>query len=276
MSDPKSQQSPPSTSAGVTSVPSPADGQSDHFESLFKMSTTAGLGSAEYVAINGTSIAALLLGIASALVLFQSTILLIIPAIGVICAILALRQIANSNGTQAGRGLAALGFLLSLGLGGYYVTRQAMSAIQERTDNAQLGSMISQFGSDIGKGNYDDAYAMCDSRFTSRVSPPAFAEHLKVINNNPILGGVKAIESNNLLKYEVDPVTGERIGSGMAVISFDKVSGQDRVAMVFRNLDGKWQIDDLPSMFPQEQAKPAQARPPSPPITGPIGPPAPK
>jgi hypothetical protein len=278
MSDSKPQQSPPAIATGVTTVPSPVAGQVDPFESLFKMSTTAGLGSAEYVAINGTSIAALLLGIASSLVLFQSMILLIIPVIGVICAVLAFRQIANSNGTQAGRGLAALGLLLSLGLGGYYVTRQGMAAIQERIDNAQLGSMISQFGSDIGKANYDDAYGMCDSRFTSRVPLPIFSERLKIMNNNPVLGPVKAMESNNLLKYDVDPVTGDRTCSGMAVITFGNVQGQDRVGMVFRNLDGKWRIDDLPNMFPQEQAKqgPAGRSAPTPPITGPAGPPVPK
>ena len=53
------------------------------------MSTTAGLGSGDYVAINGTAIIAILLGVASAIVLFDSKMLLIVPLAGVVCAILA-------------------------------------------------------------------------------------------------------------------------------------------------------------------------------------------
>ena len=93
-------------------------GDADPFAHLHKMSTTAGLGSGDYVAINGTAIAAILLGVCSALVLFNSLIFLLIPLLGVIAAIVAFKQISASNGTQTGREVAAIGMLLSfLGLG---------------------------------------------------------------------------------------------------------------------------------------------------------------
>src|SRR4051794_23567765 len=52
-----------------------------------RMSTTAGLGSGEYVAINGTAVFALILGFASLLCLFEETILLVIPLVGIVAAI---------------------------------------------------------------------------------------------------------------------------------------------------------------------------------------------
>src|SRR3954469_7316845 len=119
VSDPRS----PTTAA--------ADGAADDpFLKLHKMSTTAGLGSGDYVAINGTAIAALLLGIASALVLFGLHLLLLIPLAGLVCAILAFRQITDNNGTQTGRGLAAVGLVLSIGFGGFSIGKEVFETIR--------------------------------------------------------------------------------------------------------------------------------------------------
>src|SRR5436309_1709781 len=87
----------------------------DPLASLHKMSTTAGLGSEDYVAINAVSIATLLLGLASGLAL-PFTVLLILPLAGIVCGVLALRQIHGSNGTQSGRAFAIIGLLFSLGM----------------------------------------------------------------------------------------------------------------------------------------------------------------
>lgn len=249
--------------------------KTDPFDSLFKMSTTAGLGSADYVAINGTSIAAVLLGITSALVLFGSLLLLLIPVAGIICAILAFRQIRSSNGTQTGRGLAAVGLLLSLGLGGFYVTNGALTTIHNRSDEQHVIALIEQFGDFIHAEKYNAAYQLCDDRFTGRVSEAQFAEKWKAANSNPIYGSIQKMDWNQLLKFDDDPVTGERICSGMVLLSFAKVPGQERMGMAFRLLDGKWWVDDLPSLFPQDQAPSPGGRPPAAPAN-PAGPPAPK
>src|SRR5438046_6344222 len=88
--------------------------QSDPLGSLHKMSTTAGVGSGDYVAINGVAVWAMVLGLASSLAILDA-VLLIIPIAAIIFAIVALRQIANSNGTQSGRVLASAGLTLALG-----------------------------------------------------------------------------------------------------------------------------------------------------------------
>src|SRR4051794_39838641 len=85
----------------------------DPLSHLHKMSTTAGLGTTEYVAVNGMSIVALILGLASSLSLFANE-LLVIPVVAVILGIWALIQIKDSNGTQTGRFLAFFGMFCAL------------------------------------------------------------------------------------------------------------------------------------------------------------------
>ena len=78
---------------------------------------TAGVGTQRYVAINPTAVAAPDAGFGSILV-FLSSMLLVIPLAGLICGIIAVVQVRRSNGTQTGMGLAVGGILLCLGFGG--------------------------------------------------------------------------------------------------------------------------------------------------------------
>src|SRR5436190_20522337 len=83
----------------------------DPLARLHKMSTTAGLGTTEYVAINPLAVASIFLGVASLLALLDN-LLLAVPVLAIICSVWALSQIRNSGGTQSGRALAILGLLL--------------------------------------------------------------------------------------------------------------------------------------------------------------------
>src|SRR4051812_21790120 len=85
----------------------------DPLSHLHKMSTTAGLGTTEYVAVNGMAIVALILGLASSLSLFANE-LLVIPIAAVVLGIWSLVQIKDSNGTQTGRALSIIGMLSAL------------------------------------------------------------------------------------------------------------------------------------------------------------------
>jgi len=104
-------QTPGSTEPNATSA------AADPLARLYHMSTTAGVGAQDYAAINPTAIAAVLLGLASATVVLGK-ILFVLPALGIICAIVALVQISRSNQTQTGKGLALLGLLLCFVFGG--------------------------------------------------------------------------------------------------------------------------------------------------------------
>src|SRR5579859_5091705 len=104
----------------VTASMPRADSRSDAaetFSHLYKMSATAGVATTDYAAINSMAIVALILGVASVLALAWD-VLLVIPLAGLVCALIAFRQIAGSNGTQAGKGLALAALLLALGFGG--------------------------------------------------------------------------------------------------------------------------------------------------------------
>src|SRR5271155_3285734 len=98
------------TDPTMPGMPSSSDG--DPLLHLHKMSTTAGLGSQDYVAVNVTSVVAVLFGLASLLAI-ASPVLLVFPIVGVALSLIALRQVRNSNGTQTGIALAVLGLVLS-------------------------------------------------------------------------------------------------------------------------------------------------------------------
>ncbi len=219
------------------------------------MSTTAGLGSGDYVAINGTALASVLLGIASAFMLLNSAVLLVLPVAGAFCGFLALRQINQSNGTQTGRGLAGVGLLLSLGFGGFYTVSQSVDGIRNRSDRNQVIALIDQFSQFIKKSEYHSAYNLCDQRFQQRVTEATFTERWKASNSSPIIGSITLMEWNQLLDFNDDPVTRDRLATTMIMIHFAKVAGVDRQGTIFRKIDGQWWIDDMPGMFPPQQVK---------------------
>jgi hypothetical protein len=248
----------------------------DPFLRLHKMSTTAGLGSGDYVAINGTALAALLLGIASSLVLWGNLLFLVIPVVGILCAILAFRQISASNGTQTGKGLAVLGLLLSLGMGGGYSGETILQTIRNNKEQQDVIALLQQFGNFIRDSKYEQAYDLCDDHFRARVTKSFFVETWKQANGSSIRGGITGATWNGLLKFEDDPLTGQRQASGIILLSFEKIPARERQTVIFSRIDDSWRIDAMPDVFPLDTAAPARpgsARSSGP--IGPIGPPAP-
>src|SRR5438034_7029155 len=120
----------------------------DPLAHLHKMSTTAGLGSTEYVAISPTAIGALVSGLACFFLLFDldQPILLVIPLTALVTGFVAFRQIARSNGTQTGRSLAALGMLLGVVFIGLFVVRVTTTMLQARRDQAGIEATIHELG----------------------------------------------------------------------------------------------------------------------------------
>src|SRR3954454_9597425 len=122
----------PATTATVADERPPArDDAPNPLASLHKMSTTAGISSQEYVAINIPSIIAPVLGVAS-VVAVLNPILLVVPLAAIVTAVAALRQIRESNGTQTGRAFAWLGIVLSLAIGGVVFAPAGADQLQRR------------------------------------------------------------------------------------------------------------------------------------------------
>src|SRR4051812_11905442 len=145
----------------------------DPLRSLHKMSTTAGVGSQEYVAINLAAVWAIVLGLASSMTLLDN-VLLVIPVIGIAFAIVAMRQIAGSGGTQTGRGLAWAGLILSAGFASVAIAGQWVQTSGDRADREKVKAVIEQLGRDVKDGNMDAAYGRFSEEFRKRITKERF------------------------------------------------------------------------------------------------------
>jgi hypothetical protein len=109
------------------------------------MSTTAGVGSQDYVAINNAAIVSVILGLCTALA-FLGIPFLIVGAAGIVFGIIALVQIRHSNGTQGGMGLAILGILLSLAIAGSVAMANILDYTRRQEDQRQINALLDQLG----------------------------------------------------------------------------------------------------------------------------------
>ena len=233
-------------------------GEPDPFLHLHKMSTTAGLGSGDYVAINGTAVVCLLLGAASAFVLFDSHIFLLFPLLGLVTGILAWSQITKSNGTQTGREVAVIGLLLSVGFGGYAGVLGVYNSYRNHSDEVQVVAQVRKLGDLLKAEDYPDAYALFDSQFHKHVSKSDFETGWRRLSASPLLGNVQSIDWNQLLDFTIDPVTGSPLASGMMLLKVRPVEPL-RVNMILRNEEGSWLIDQIPQIFATDAAAAAAA-----------------
>ena len=236
-------------------TPPPDDRQAaaaDPLSKLHKMSTTAGVGTTEYVAINPLSVAAVLFGLASALVTFAA-IFLVIPAVAVVLGLVALRQIRNSSGTQAGRGLAWTGIGLAVLFAALLGSRQVMEILATRDDMARVEALVVVFGNDIAARNYDAAYAKMSPDFTGRVTKDEFASLWNRVQDSEFYGNIAAMRSNGIIKFEDADATR---GGTIAVIDLKDKDGRvrnekDRKSITVRKRGGDWLVDDVPEFFPK-------------------------
>ena len=252
-------------SSGPNLKPGEPDSQAgpDPFSNLHKMSITAGLGSGDYVAINGMAIASILLGIASAVVLFNNAIFLALPVLGAVAGIWAWVQISKSNGTQTGREIAAIGLLLSMGFGGFFGAKTIYGSYRNHTDEDQIVANVQKLGDLVKAGDYDDAYSLFDDRFKKQFPKPVFESTWRRVLASPIFGSLQSITWNHLLVFDVDPVDETPTASGMMLMKANPPEPY-RLNMGFRNVEGAWLIDQVPTLFAADAAAaPAPAKKPT-------------
>src|SRR2546421_2122339 len=159
------------------SSPTPSQ-QGDSIAHLHKMSTTAGVGSQDYVAINNAAIVSVILGMCTALA-FLGIPFLVVGAAGIVSGIIALVQIRHSNGTQGGKGLAILGILLSLALAGSVGAANIVDWSRQREDETKVNQVLEQFGKDVTAGEYDKAYQLFTPDFQGLIKPDVFRVQLQ-------------------------------------------------------------------------------------------------
>jgi hypothetical protein len=223
------------------------------------MSRTAGLGTQEYVAINVAAVLTLLLGIASALALVTS-LLLVIPVAGVVCGIVALRQIGDSNGTQTGRGIAWGGIALSVLFAAVVGGRVVLDNLQTRSDRAAVVGAVEQFGRKLIASDFQGAYNDLSPRMQQRLPFSDFEGQMKLRYGHAMHGTITSFASTGRVLIEIDQETGRRYAQTQAVIRLERGEPQ-RPALLLTFEDGRWVIESW-DWFPQRpQVSPMQAAP---------------
>src|SRR4051812_35590664 len=150
----------------------------DPIAHLHKMSTTAGVGSQDYVAINTSAIVSVILGLSTALA-FLGVPFLVVGVAGIVFGIIALVQIRHSNGTQGGTGLAILGILLSLAMAGSVAAASIVEWNHQREDRNQIEAAITQLGQYVAGEQYDKAYQLFAPDFQALIKPQIFHDQLQ-------------------------------------------------------------------------------------------------
>jgi hypothetical protein len=216
-------------------------GSPDPLANLYRMSRTAGLGTQEYVAINTMAVAAVLLGLASALAIV-TPMLLIIPLAGIICAAVALWQISDSNGTQSGRGLAWTGIALSVILAGIALSREALTKWRMRNEERAVMRTVEEFGSVLSRGDFDAAYAMLGERIRERLPAEEFKANLAYRFGHRNHGKVLTMQSNGRVAWESDEERINRYATTLAIIKLEH-GMEDRQQMGFHKVQDQWKIE---------------------------------
>jgi hypothetical protein len=235
------------TNQKQTTPPLPAG--SDPLGKLYHMSTTAGVGSHDYVAVNVVSVVAILLGLASSLALLDP-LLLAIPILAFVFAVVSLRQIGKSAGTQTGRMLAWGGVAMAVLFVAMEGARILAEQRQDAEDRQAIVHLVEQFSQDIRGGEMDRAYALFSPDFHDRVSMKEFKPKLQLLQENPVYGKLEAIRSNGYFQFAGAYNDDVRAAVTELDIKFDKEPQAVAQNAIFKRLDGVWSINNIPDLFP--------------------------
>jgi hypothetical protein len=239
-----------------------SNGEADGDEALHKlhrMSRTAGLGTQEYVAINVAAVMTLLLGLASALAMVTS-LLLVIPVAGVVCGIVALYQIKDSNGTQTGKGIAWTGIALSVLFAALVGGRVILENVRTRADRDAVVAAVAQFGQKLSASDFKGAYEMLSPRMRERVPLADFEGQMKARYAHPMHGKITSFTSTGRVLIESDPETKSRFAQTQAVITVEH-GEPDRPQLVLAHEPGGWMIEAWPWFQTRPNASPSSPAP---------------
>jgi hypothetical protein len=120
----------------------------------------------EYRSLSVTALVALLFGLASPLC-FGHILLFLIPLVGIVLSLLALRQIAASDGALAGRGAALAGLVLCIGFGVAPFTR---ALVLRTTRTSQAEAFGRRWMESLAAGETEHAFRLTVD--STRRSPP--------------------------------------------------------------------------------------------------------
>jgi hypothetical protein len=223
----------------------------DPIANLHKMSTTAGVGSQDYVAINNAAIVSVILGLCTALA-FLGIPFLIVGAAGIVSGIIAIVQIRHSNGTQGGMGLAILGMLLSLAIAGSVATANILDWQRQRDDKAEINKVLEQLGQYVASDQYEKAYQLFSPEFQAMFKFQIFRDQLQAYQQ--YFGKIEGMTSNDAFLF-LPTAEGVPTAQTQALVRFKEpttITTQPtqpreprRVPTVLYKLNGQWRIANM-------------------------------
>lgn len=214
------------------------------------MSTTAGLGSTEYVAVNPLAVTAIVLGLLSVVVLMGWP-LLIVPIAAVIFAIVALRQIRNSNGTQTGKGLAWGGIVLGAAFVALVGTRQVLARMTAAEEQKQIAVLVSELGERMQQQDWQAIYELFSPQFQQAWQPGPFAEQLTPYLSSDYLGPLTGTTAS--ARIHVEDYAADRRGFGNIHFSYQNLDQPVTLGAEYIKIGQLWRINSIPELFPQAE-----------------------
>lgn len=230
--------------------------ESDPLRNLYRMSPTAGAATSDYVAINPLAVAAAMLG-AGALLAMAFRLLMVAGLAGVVCGIMALRQIRRSNGTQTGLGLAWAGIGLSVVICAGVFGADLLASARLAPERRQMNTILLDLGRHVKAGDYAAAWGLFDPGFQSLMTVDDFRRRWEEIQSPPPAGGgrLTMLEGNNVFDFSA---AGEsRIALTKALARFEHSPVPGRWPVVFRKQDsGQWRILRIVDLIDPRPAQP--------------------
>jgi hypothetical protein len=247
----------PVKSSGKSEV---ADRRTDPaMQKLFQMSRTAGVGLADYKAVNVFSVIALLVGIASLIIVLpfiQSTAVLAVPMLALLLGVVGFIQVRRSNGTQTGILLAAAGILLGGGLMATSFLYRTSIQSQNRVLMTEANTLAQSFATHVAAGEYDKAYQLLDPRLQERVKIETFQQVAKAVSESPgAYGGpVKTAVIGDMLDIQRDD--GAINADGLLIFELNvkdprtNENARAREPFALSRIGDAWKIRNIPNWFP--------------------------
>jgi hypothetical protein len=232
------------------------------------MSTTAGIVSADYVAISNLAIFSALLGVATALAIVWQE-LVYIAAAGLLLGFLALRSIHRSNGTLTGRWIAFTGIGLSLGLAVVAEVAAYYRDLAMQPEKTAINARIVDFAAAVAKANasaakeadkyWDTAYLCFDPEWRKRVPFGGFKTTMQSWQSGR---RILRMEPNN--RFEFSSVGGAPICTTRAWVRTADSSAEIQCPVKLRlQPNGQWLIVYIGFFMTDALETPAQQPPPA-------------
>ncbi len=208
------------------------------------MSTTAGVGLAEYRAVSGLAVASLLCSLAGVATVV-SWIFVALPVIGVLLGLVALWQIARANGTLVGRAPAILGVVLGLLIAGYFGWQGWSTRTEDAAFRASIAKQIEEFGAAMAAEDYVTAHGFLAPTLREESTPQTLASVASTytrmrLDGELLYGPIRGAKPSGRTMIVRD---GDRAAAASEMtLLFEKGTDDAQRIELIRDADGRWRI----------------------------------